>query len=67
MVWNHYARRFSQAYWAWQALVGIVHIKHKIPISAVLGMWSWLIDNLNQALLAEKTTAEVAQIMKYFA
>lgn len=54
---------FDQAYWAWQALVGIVHIKHKIPDSAVLGMWSWLIDNLNQALLAEKTTAEVAQIM----
>ena len=54
---------FDQAYWAWQALVGIVHIKHKIPDSAVLGMWSWLIDSLHQALLVEKTTAEVAQLM----
>lgn len=42
---------FDGNYWHWQALVGMVHVKHGIPNPTMLGMWSWMIDAIQNKLL----------------
>lgn len=54
---------FDQDYWAWQTLVGIVHVKHKIPNAAMLSMWSWMINFLQIRLLAELPAAEAHAVI----
>jgi hypothetical protein len=49
---------FDNHYWTWQALVGIVHVKHNIPNSAMLSMWGWIINFLQTRLLEELPAAE---------
>jgi len=44
---------FDADYWAWQALVGIVHVKHKIPNTSVLSMWAWMMGFLQTRLLSD--------------
>lgn len=53
---------FDENYWAWQALVGIVHVKHNIPNSAVIGMWSWMINFLQERLFAELPQEEALKV-----
>lgn len=41
-------------YWAWQALVGVVHIKVGVKNPMMMGMWNWIL-----ARLRERVTADV--------
>ncbi|GEM_PF-2384776 len=60
------AGHFDEHYWAWQALVGIVHVKHKIQNPVMLGMWSWMINFLQARLLQELPPAEALEVMQVF-
>jgi hypothetical protein len=59
---------FDDHYWTWQALVGIVHVKHNIPNSAMLSMWGWIINFLQtrllEALPAEEALAAIQVLQK---
>ncbi|EIJ34954.1 protoglobin domain-containing protein [Thiothrix nivea] len=57
---------FDEHYWAWQALVGIVHVKHKIPNPAMLGMWSWMINFIQKGLLEELPANEALDVIQVF-
>lgn len=58
---------FDEHYWTWQALVGIVHVKHNIPNPSMLGMWSWMMSFLQARLLEELPADEalaVSQVLQ---
>lgn len=57
------AAQFDEAYWSWQALMGIIRVKHNVPNSAVLSMWSWIMSFLQERLLAELPHAEAQEII----
>jgi hypothetical protein len=44
----------DEKYWAWQALVGVVHIKVGVKNPMMMGMWRWIL-----ARLRERVTADV--------
>lgn len=54
---------FDAEYWSWQTLVGIVHVKHKIPNASMLSMWSWMINFLQTRLLAELPTEQAHAVI----
>lgn len=58
------AGHFDEAYWTWQTLVGIVHVKHQIPNSAFLSMWGWMIKYLQNHLFAELPHAEALALVQ---
>jgi hypothetical protein len=41
-------------FWAWQALVGIVHIKVGVKNPMMMGMWQWITSALREQLGAEQ-------------
>ena len=55
--------RFDEHYWNWQALMGIIRVKHNVPNSAVLSMWSWIMSFLQERLLAELAPEEAQTII----
>lgn len=55
--------QFDDAYWNWQALMGIIRVKHNVPNSAVLSMWSWIMSFLQERLLAELPHAEAQAVI----
>lgn len=57
---------FDDHYWAWQALVGIVHVKHNIPNPAMLGMWSWMINFIQAQLLEELPVDQALPLIQVF-
>lgn len=53
---------FDDQYWAWQALVGVVHIKVGVKNPMMMGMWHWVLGWLRPQLTAESMgSAELAQ------
>lgn len=60
------AGHFDTAYWNWQTFVGVVHVKHGIPNSAMLGMWGWMLSFLQEHLFAELPSNEAVAVMKVF-
>lgn len=60
---NTISGSFDDEYWYWQALIGIVHVKHEIPNPAMLGMWSWLLNYLQQRLVADLSTEEALEVL----
>ncbi|MEB4590928.1 protoglobin domain-containing protein [Candidatus Thiothrix sp. Deng01] len=56
--------QFDEHYWKWQVLVGIVHVKHNIPNAAMLGMWGWMVNFLQQRLLAELPVEEALAVLQ---
>jgi hypothetical protein len=52
-------------YWAWQALVGVVHIKVGVKNPTMMGMWNWILTRLRERVTAEVVgSAEAAaQVM----
>ena len=57
------AGHFDADYWNWQTFVGVVHVKHGIPNSAMLGMWGWMLSFLQEKLFAELPTEEAIAVM----
>lgn len=55
---------FDQHYWTWQALIGIVHVKHDIPNPSMLGMWAWMMSFLQTRLLEELPADEALDISR---
>ncbi|TXH71106.1 MAG: Globin domain-containing protein [Thiothrix sp.] len=55
---------FDVDYWAWQTLVGIVHVKHKIPNASLLSMWSWMLIFLQTHLLDELPATQAHAVIK---
>lgn len=47
-------------------LLGVVHVKHGIPNSAMLGMWGWMLSFLQEHLFAELPSNEAVAVMKVF-
>jgi hypothetical protein len=43
----------DERFWAWQALVGVVHIKVGVRNPMMLGMWQWLVSALRDHLTVE--------------
>lgn len=54
---------FDVAYWQWQAFVGVVHVKHGISNAAMLGMWGWIINFLQERLLADLPLEEASALL----
>lgn len=54
---------FDAAYWQWQAFVGVVHVKHGISNAAMLGMWGWIINFLQDRLLADLPLEEASALL----
>jgi hypothetical protein len=40
-------------YWAWQALVGVVHIKVGVKNPMMMGMWAWIVGWLRMRVTAQ--------------
>lgn len=57
---------FDQHYWTWQALVGIVHVKHRIANSAMLSMWGWINQYIQQRAVEELPLEEALAVMQVF-
>jgi len=55
----------DEKYWAWQALVGVVHIKVGVKNPTMMGMWNWILTRLRERVTAEVVgSAEAAaQVM----
>ncbi|MEY2689088.1 MAG: hypothetical protein RL375_3286 [Pseudomonadota bacterium] len=43
----------DEQFWAWQALVGVVHIKVGVRNPMMLGMWQWIVSSLREHLSVE--------------
>ena len=41
---------FDDKYWAWQSLVGMVHIKVGVKNPMMMGMWGWVVSWLQQQM-----------------
>jgi hypothetical protein len=56
---------FDDSYWAWQALVGVVHIKVGVKNPMMMGMWTWIINWLRSKATAETlgSTEEASALM----
>lgn len=54
---------FDADYWAWQTLVGVVHVKHKITNASMLSMWSWMVSFLQTRLLHELPTEQALPLI----
>jgi len=52
-------------YWAWQALVGVVHIKVGVKNPMMMGMWRWILARLRERVTADVVGSEeaVTQVM----
>lgn len=55
---------FDEAYWGWQTLVGMVHVKHQIPNTAFLSMWGWMINYLQQQIFNELPLNEALPLVQ---
>jgi hypothetical protein len=44
---------FDDQYWAWQSLVGVVHIKVGVKNPMMMGMWTWVISWLRTQITPE--------------
>lgn len=51
----------DEQYWAWQALVGVVHIKVGVKNSMMMGMWQWILARLSERITAEITGDEATR------
>lgn len=47
-------------YWAWQALVGVVHIKVGVKNPMMMGMWRWILARLRERVTADVVGSEQA-------
>lgn len=44
---------FNDQYWGWQSLVGVVHIKVGVKNPMMMGMWTWVMEWLQDHATAE--------------
>jgi hypothetical protein len=52
---------FDHKYWAWQSLVGVVHIKVGVKNPMMMGMWNWIVTWLRARITADSVgSAETA-------
>lgn len=50
---------FDDAYWVWQAFVGVIHVKRGVKNAMMMSMWGWIMDFVNKEL-ADKTDPQNA-------
>lgn len=55
---------FDDAYWRWQAYVGLVHIKRKVNNAMVAGMWGWIMTFLGARALTALPLDEALKLIK---
>jgi hypothetical protein len=53
----------DEKYWAWQALVGIVHIKVGVKNPMMMGMWAWILGRMRTQLAADIADTARAQAL----
>jgi len=41
---------FDDKYWAWQSLIGMVHIKVGVKNPMMMGMWGWIVSWMQQQM-----------------
>lgn len=51
----------DEQYWAWQALVGVVHIKVGVKNSMMMGMWQWILVRLRERVTVDMTGDEATR------
>ncbi|WP_233493179.1 MULTISPECIES: protoglobin domain-containing protein [unclassified Meiothermus] len=39
---------FNGEYFAWQALVGLVHVKRQVSNAMMAGMWGWMVERVSE-------------------
>ncbi len=54
---------FDEAYWQWQVFVGIVHVKHGISNSSMMGMWRRMISFLQERLFLSLPHEEAQAVL----
>ncbi|MEX8518302.1 MAG: protoglobin domain-containing protein [Leptothrix sp. (in: b-proteobacteria)] len=67
--WQRTTRgEFDDQYWAWQALIGLAHIKSGVKNQMMLVMWNWTTAWLRQRLAHTDTPAglQAAQLVESF-
>lgn len=57
---------FDGHYWAWQALVGLVHVKRGVKNSMMIGMWGWIINWLHKRLAVAVSASENQKLLMSF-
>ncbi|MEX8500192.1 protoglobin domain-containing protein [Leptothrix ochracea] len=68
-VWWHrtLSGPFDEKYWAWQSLVGMVHIKVGVKNQMMLSMWSWTIAWLkNKIKVSDVKAGHADEILESF-
>ncbi len=55
---------FNQEYWAWQAFVGVIHVKREVDNSMMTSMWSWMLNYTSEQLHDKVDYVEFGQIMR---
>jgi len=55
---------FDDAYWEWQTLVGLVHIKRKVNNAMVSGMWGWILTYLGKNAMEHLSADEALAVIK---
>lgn len=68
---RHWWRRtiggpFDDEYWAWQALVGLVHVKRGVKNAMMIGMWRWLLAWLGDRLTGTVEADEARALLASF-
>jgi hypothetical protein len=68
---RHWWRRtvngpFDDEYWAWQALVGLVHVKRGVKNAMMIGMWRWLLTWLGERLAGMLEEREAQELLDSF-
>jgi len=57
---------FDDNYWEWQVLVGLIHVKRKVKNPMMIGMWGFVLTELNDELHNQLSTSEAKQVMDSF-
>jgi hypothetical protein len=68
---RHWWRRtvsgpFDDEYWAWQTLVGLVHVKRGVKNAMMMGMWRWMLSWLGERLSGMMEEREAHELLTSF-
>lgn len=55
---------FDADYWAWQTLVGVVHVKRKVKNPMMMAMWTWMLGAVRDGMRPQLSATELDQLME---
>lgn len=57
---------FDGHYWAWQALVGLAHVKRGVKNAMMIGMWGWTVAWIGRRLEGALDEVEARRLLSSF-